>query len=173
MMHVSTPVASLICIKPSSLSLSHTHPTTGNNGFVVCQSTRQRPKNTRQRICRVLHTVKSARQSSAGIQAVCRVPFFGHTAKPLLCVLLFPRQNKVTPSPSMPRGLCLRACWASVFAVRQDPGHTANRSFAVCHDPWHTANNLFAVCPRHGTRQNRFFKISPNSNPKLVIQNFI
>ena len=72
--------------------------TTGNSGFAVCQSTRQRPKNTRQRICRVLHTVKSARQSSAGIQGVCRVPFFGHTAKPLPCVLSGPRQNKVTPS---------------------------------------------------------------------------
>ena len=133
--------------------------TTGNSGFAVCQSTRQRPKNTRQRICRVLHTVNSARQSSAGIQGVCRVPFFGHTAKPLPCVLSGPRQNKVTPSPSMPRGLCLRACWASVFAVRQDPGHTAKALFAVCQDPMHTPNSAFAVCPGPRHTANNFLQI--------------
>ena len=113
--------------------------TTGNSGFAVCQSTRQRPKNTRQRICRVLHTVNSTRQSSAGIQGVCPVPFFGHTAKPLPCVLSGPRQNKVTPSPSMPRGL---------FAVCHMVRHTANNAtFAVCLMDRHTAKNgSFAVC---------------------------
>jgi len=39
----------------------------------------------------VLHTVNSIRQNSAGIQCVCRGPFFGHTVKFLLCVFSGPR----------------------------------------------------------------------------------
>ena len=112
--------------------------TTGNSGFAVCQSTRQRPKNTRQRICRVLHMVNSAQQSSAGIQCVCRVPFFGHTTKPLPCVLSGPWQNKVTPSTQ-------HATWA---VCRVPHGQAHGKQCHLCRVPrgQHTAKNgSFAV----------------------------
>ena len=50
-------------------------------------------------------------------------------------------------------------CWASVFAVRQDPGHTAKALFAVCQDPRHTANSAFAVCPGPRHTSNNFLQI--------------
>lgn len=120
--------------------------TTGNRWFAMCQSTRQRPKNTRQRICRVLHTVNSARQSSAGIQGVCRVPFFGHTAKPLPCVLSGPRQNKVTPSTQ-------HATWA---VCRVPHGQAHGKQCHLCRVPRGQAHGKeWQLCrvPCHGTRQ--------------------
>ena len=121
----------------------------GNSGFAVCQSTRQRPKNTRQRICRVLHTVNSARQSSTGIQGVCHVPFFGHTAKPLPCVLSGPRQNKVTPSTQ-------HAMWA-VCCVPHGQAH--GKQCHLCRVPRVQAHGKeWQLCrvPYHGTRQKNF-----------------
>jgi len=68
--------------------------TTGDCCFAVCQSTRQSPICTRQRLCRVPHTAKSTRHSDVGKGVVCRVPFIGHTAKPLPCAKADPRQKK-------------------------------------------------------------------------------
>ena len=90
-------------------------------------------------LCRVLHTVKSARQSSAGIQGVCRVPFFGHTAKPL-------RQNKVTP-------LTQHATWA---VCRVPHGQTHGKQCHLCRVPRGQAHGKeWQLCrvPCHGTRQ--------------------
>ena len=49
-------------------------------------------------------------------------------------------------------------CWASVFAVRQDPGHTAKALFAVCQDPRHTAKSALPCVLGPGTRQTIFCK---------------
>jgi len=45
-----------------------------------------------------------------------------------------------------------------MFAVRQDPGHTAKALFAVCQDPRHTANSAFAVCPGPRHTSNNFLQ---------------
>ena len=68
--------------------------TTGDYCFAVCQSTWQSPICTRQRLCRVPHTAKTTRHSDVGKGVVCRVPFIGHTAKPLPCAKVDPRQKK-------------------------------------------------------------------------------
>ena len=64
------------------------------------KGTRQKPLNTRQILCRVLHTANSTRHTLAGKEAVCRVSFLGHTAKYLPCAPLgtrqiFFRRNKI------------------------------------------------------------------------------
>ena len=46
-------------------------------------STRQSPKYTRQRLCRVPHSAKGTRQKINRQRCLCRVLFVGHSAKPL------------------------------------------------------------------------------------------
>jgi hypothetical protein len=45
------------------------------------RSTRQSLKNTRQRLCRVWHSAKKARQTVHRQSLLCRVLFLGHSAK--------------------------------------------------------------------------------------------
>ena len=117
----------------------------GDCCFAVCQSTRQSPICTRQMFCRVPHTTKSTRHSDVGKCVVCRVPFIGHTAKPLPCAKADPRQKKqktweVTWRPPLP------------CACRRGTRQSSN----VCRVPWlwHTVNiGFFAVCHGFCTRQ--------------------
>ena len=117
MMHVSTPVASLICIKPSSLTHTHT-PHYGKQW--VCRVPKHTAK-TQKHSAKDLPCVTHGKQRTAklgrhtGCLPCARKPFFGHTAKPLPCVLSGPRQNKVTPSTQ-------HATWA-VYRVPHGQAH--------------------------------------------------
>ena len=106
--------------------------TTGDCCFAVCQSTRQSPICTRQRLCRVPHTEKSTRHSDIGKGDVCGVPFSGHTSKPLPCAKADPRQKKKQKTwEVMWRPPLLCACKRGT-----------RQSSNVCRVPqlWHTVN---------------------------------
>ena len=90
-------------------------------------------------VCRTRH-------SDVGKCVLCRVPFIGHTAKPLPCAKADPRQKKkagtweVTWRPPLP------------CAWRRRTRQSSN----VCRVPWlwHTVNiGFFAVCHGFCTRQ--------------------
>jgi hypothetical protein len=55
--------------------------TTGTGALPSARSTRQSRKNTRQRLCRVSHLAKKARQTVHRQSLLCRVLFIGHSAK--------------------------------------------------------------------------------------------
>ena len=111
------------------------------------------PHYGRLLLCRVpkhtakpyMHTAKRTRHSDIGKGVVCRVPFIGHTAKPLPCAKADPRQKKqktweVTWRPPLP------------CACRRGTRQSSN----VCRVPWlwHTVNiGFFAVCHGFCTRQ--------------------
>ena len=97
----------------------------------------------------MLHTVNSARQSSAGTQGVCRVLFFGHTAKSLPFVLSGPRQNKITPSTQHATWVVCRVPHGQAHGKQCHICRVPRGSFAVClamaHGKkwWHTAKLIF------------------------------
>jgi len=97
----------------SSHNLNLSPTTTGDRVFAVCQSTRKRPICTRQSLYRVPHTAKPTRQPGIGKAGLCRVLYIGHTAKPLPCAKLGPRQKK---GPSR-KGLCTQQIMVSLPCV--------------------------------------------------------
>ena len=101
------------------------------------QSTRQSPKNTRQRLCRVPHTSKATRQTAVGKGSLSRVQYFEHTAKPLPCAESDPRQNFV-----------------------HDRLDDVARDFAMCFPGLaHGKGRIFAMCHGNSIRQRMFCRV--------------
>jgi hypothetical protein len=94
------------------------------------KNTRQNSKNTRQRLCRVLHSAKDTRKRDCRQRVLCRVHFVGHSAKLL---------------PSAKRGArqTLSAVTEQVYDGR----------FAECQNLALGKDCYFAECHIPGTRQ--------------------
>jgi hypothetical protein len=66
-------------LSPAPTQFPTSLPETG--ALPSARSTRQSPKNTRQRLCRVSHSAKKARQTVHRQSLLCQVLFLGHSAK--------------------------------------------------------------------------------------------
>jgi hypothetical protein len=109
-------------------------------------NTRQSSKNTRQSLCRVLHSAKDTRKRKCRQRGLYRVHFVRHSAKPLPSAKSCTRQNLSAVTEQVHNGR---------FAECQDTGTWQRLILCRVPESWHSANitSLPSVC----TRQ-RFFK---------------
>jgi hypothetical protein len=68
------------------------------------KNTRQSSKNTRQMLCRVLHSVEDTRKRKCRQRGLCQVHFVGHSAKPLPSAKSRTRQNLSAVTEQAPNG---------------------------------------------------------------------
>jgi hypothetical protein len=134
------------------------------------RSTRQSRKNTRQRLCRVSHLAKKARQTVHWQSLLCRVLFLGHSAK---------KSNRygdgVTETASLPSVTDDTRQRSYLCRVSAQQHSAKNQSLlSATWDTWQRARQggspcqvlcrvlcsalgkacLFAECQRHYTRQS-------------------
>jgi hypothetical protein len=147
------------------------------------RSTRQSLKNTRQRLCRVWHSAKKARQTVHRQSLLCRVLFLGHSAKMFaecqgaLGKEKQPLRRRVTETASLPsvtgdtrqRSYLCRvsaqqhsAKNQSLPSATRDTRQRTRQGGSPCQvlcRVLHTALGkacLFAECQRHYTRQRNY-----------------
>ena len=121
--------------------------------------TRQRLLCTRQRLCRVRHSAKGTRKKNYRESSLCRVPFVGHSAKPL------PSAKELLPSAESALGkerpvtapVPLTAALPSA-----NPAGTRQRFFNFFFE------NFFAECHGYGTRQSWKTRVSGAHIPSFA-----
>jgi hypothetical protein len=122
------------------------------------KNTRQSSKNTRQSLCRVLHSAKDTRKRNCRHRALCRVHFVGHSAKPLPSAKCRTRQNLSAVTEQARNGR---------FAECQGP--RTRQIFLLCRVQTLGKDcSDFAEC-RHSAK---ILQILPSANTQQSAQNY-